>query len=801
MVLFHERAQSFVSHIFPLQLTFAGKSALVQILENKIAQYSRSPTRAAQANPYATNNPNLAIDSGVANPTSRILCSEKAQNTISAYLQGSGICGVPLEKREPARKIFEEFLDRPFLSRRHVLCNLGTRGTGKTVLQAFNMLWFVRSKPEGLAIEVTFNDDQGGGLWKGNRAISTDLDLQCAIALRILHRAVAKKCDDNRAKRIISKNQGLLLEQLSAEHEEQEPIEMALHVARHLAGVSETAPVLLAVDELVKAAHGGGRSTSTMMTDLGLLLDTKCFLKPPVYLAVTTYYSNDLASFATASNRPLLLQPLPPLLPAMPTGLSPQQVQALPPMLRALADEEIRKSLPSCEETVPRSVLGRVSQLLQAAGGHPRRVYALFAQLEKFNPSTPLPVGDHAPDRRWGEMFVSELDDWLTQGYSRSLQVMSECEAFDFSATVDLDGLAAATATPFNFPDNRTAAHQCLPFLTASEFGMCQFIAPDDHQPLRGFAYIPLPVLQLIKGHRPTGGASLNALNDLTDALTAFGSAGPSGPPHLAGKPFEDLIEASLVLYLRHNLTLTLSQLCGGSTHLLTTLVRGGPATNHLKGIKRFPLNPQPTTIPPADKPWDAFSLVQLITTFRRAGNAPLIFRPSDPLNVSGDIFCLLPRAGAGQSGALLVVVQCKAHFCRTKLDQKVTLKKWRKGRRFFTDSALTFTTTNEERPNPIPELLAANNITPVFLLFCTNPVDTAKANLGADEGVVDLVRMRSWLPTAAFAAECATVLRALFRTSVEEEEEEEEDDGCLLFTVGWVVAVAMVAGGEGATR
>lgn len=739
----------------------------MKVLEDAIAFLP--PTPARDANKAASSTPH-------------ILCSPAAQSFIDAYMSEGEIGGVPLEKREPALIVLNHFLLHPFTPglRRPVPCSLGTRGTGKTVLQAFNLLWFVQRKG-GLAIEVTFNDDQGGGMWKCAGLISNSSNLHAAIALRILHRVLSKKLNSiGRATWIIDVQTQLL--KLLSENCDQQPIEAALHVARHWAELSPTAPVLLAVDELIKAAPADGAfSTSAMMTNLGSLLEMDCFRTSPLYLAVTIYASTDLATFATDSNRSLLLQPLPPLLPAMPTGLTPEQVKALPLALRVLVDETIRVILPSIEEAVPRRVFGRVSQLLQATGGHPRRLCALFGQLQTFQPSTPLPtVG--APGKGWGQKFVEDLNAWLenvTMGYRCCLASMRSIEAFNCDDTVDLDGLVAATAKRFTFPLDRTVAEHCRPFLNASRCGMCQFIAPrvglncDDEQgldSLQGFAYIPLPVLQKIKElHSATGAnsPSLNALNKLTEALTAFGDDALVAAPELRGKPFEDLVEAALVLFLHHNTKFELSQLCGGSTPLLSTLVCGGATTVHRTDIDYFPFHPQPATSPgDQGQPWDVVYAEQLFATL----SAPLIFRPSHRRNVSGDIFCLLPFAD--KVGALLVVIQCRALFNRQ--NRPTPLQKWRSGRRFFTDATLAYTPSNEVRPNPIPALLTANNITPVFLLFSTNPVDTASAGLLPDEGVVDLVQMRTWQPTTAFAAECATALRAVLRTTPENTDEDD---------------------------
>jgi hypothetical protein len=44
-------------------------------------------------------------------------------------------------------------------SRVHLLCSAAFAGSEKSVMQAFNMHWFVQ-ETKGIAVAVTFNDDQ-----------------------------------------------------------------------------------------------------------------------------------------------------------------------------------------------------------------------------------------------------------------------------------------------------------------------------------------------------------------------------------------------------------------------------------------------------------------------------------------------------------------------------------------------------------------------------------------------------------------------------------------------------------------
>ena len=67
----------------------------------------------------------------------RIFCSRNGNVAINAKLHGGTIFGVPVDERKAGDKIFSYFLNidrqKKLTERRPVLCNVGTKGTGKSV--------------------------------------------------------------------------------------------------------------------------------------------------------------------------------------------------------------------------------------------------------------------------------------------------------------------------------------------------------------------------------------------------------------------------------------------------------------------------------------------------------------------------------------------------------------------------------------------------------------------------------------------------------------------------------------------
>eukprot|EP00047_Mylnosiga_fluctuans_P000260 m.189668 g.189668 ORF g.189668 m.189668 type:complete len:202 (+) comp10036_c0_seq9:247-852(+) len=90
-----------------------------------------------------------------------LLTDPVGRNAVWALAARGTLKGVPVDLRRAA----EESLDNAIrlwagqrTERMPLLCNAASRGTGKTVLLAFNQSWFAQRG--GFSVYITFNDDQ-----------------------------------------------------------------------------------------------------------------------------------------------------------------------------------------------------------------------------------------------------------------------------------------------------------------------------------------------------------------------------------------------------------------------------------------------------------------------------------------------------------------------------------------------------------------------------------------------------------------------------------------------------------------
>jgi hypothetical protein len=233
--------------------------------------------------------------------------SADGYNTIDTLTHKSGIQGVPLDSRNNCRDVLLESLRRPKTSNKtHLLCSVAAPGTGKTVLQRFNMKWFV-DKTNGIAIETTFDDDQSSLIEGKNGDMADDKDLELAIAVRIIHRIIQKYGSEKDLFDDFQRDSKLVHSLYALKH----PIHTTLRLLKHLNGAPLETPVLITIDALGKADVISGYSIKQALTHLGNLLDHD----PTLFLSVTDFSALDLTSFCAETSRKLLLQTLNPLEP------------------------------------------------------------------------------------------------------------------------------------------------------------------------------------------------------------------------------------------------------------------------------------------------------------------------------------------------------------------------------------------------------------------------------------------------------------------------------------------------------
>jgi hypothetical protein len=127
------------------------------------------------------------------------------------------------------------------------------------------------------------------------------------------------------------------------------------------------------------------------------------------------------------------------------------------------------------------------------------------------------------------------------------------------------------------------------------------------------------------------------------------------------------------------------------------------------------------------------------------------VFIPKDSYNLNGDVFGLF-RTDVEGCWALLVI-QCKDWFL-DNVKKNYFVDEWKKDRKtLFPNNEINFTINNRNETVKVFHILcSANELEEIANLQCTD-----------NDGAGSLRTMRGWLPTAAFACECAHKLRVIF--------------------------------------
>lgn len=681
----------------------------------------------------------------------RVFCSDKGDISIRAKLNKGTIFGMPVEERAAGEAIFRSYMAKDFdeCGRRPVLCIVGTKGTGKSVQQQFNLLSFVQLNETGLAFEVTFNDDQTNvnfDLLQPGGVVDT-VSFDRGVALRIIHRALSMHLPREFALEILKVKAKAVLKALQPEALSQNAIVAAINAARRLVctllpNVTPSTPVLVGVDELVRASteckplEELAIPPQLMMSHLTSMADHNRHM----HFSITAYMCLQMHDFSTYSGRDIALQPLTPIFPAV--GLSSVAMQQLPIAVRVFANEALHALLPPTQDAL--KTAAKVSELLCLSSGHPRRTASLLRHLLHFDESflleNPL-VGTTV----WGTAFLAALETWLNeQKMTFLISVMNGEEDYKIGLKYlledgKLDRLMVDVGCQFRFPLNRDDAKDHATFVQTQAVGLCQFIGSDFSEPLLGHVFIPTPVLRAVREVDISEVLSpADALSLLSTALDAF--AVPcfalAGRPQSSGKPFERVVEASLLLHALANNVFKLGKICGRNDGLFDTFLLGGDDVKWITDIEAFPVDqaelPKPV--------WDLASL-EMVAGLTHG----CVFRPSLVNNPAGDVFMLLRRRRGRRR--VLVVVQCKDWY-----KQHDMVREWRGNQ-------------GSVRDVRVQSVLDKHHIDVVYMLFSVNPVVlTAGETIGPDECFVDLVRMRSWQPTTAYNAENAHRLRCICR-------------------------------------
>jgi hypothetical protein len=237
-----------------------------------------------------------------------------------------------------------------------------------------------------------------------------------------------------------------------------------------------------------------------------------------------------------------------------------------------------------------------------------------------------------------------------------------------------------------------------------------------------------------------------------------------------------------MLLFARSNDVFRLADFCGVAGGLFDVDVKGNlvvditddnlQCTAHSKSFfgtlstSYFPLDPQRSSSQPFTMPYEQKLLALLAT-----GQSHCLFPPHER-NMGGDFYLLLRRAdeqadeeGDGQ-GWILVEFQCKDIFGSFDLVQNANwmddvVLDWRSKACYLQGQTAS---CNGEAPNPVPAFLAAHKIAVVRVLCTNNPIDPSLiGKLGPNEALLDRVKLRNVVPTAAYNMEGVHRVRNLF--------------------------------------
>jgi hypothetical protein len=772
--------------------------------------------------------------------------------------QPATICGVPIDLREATNRVFERFENRavaraPAGSRVVPLVNSGFRGTGKSVLLLFDCARFVTSaliKAEHddlqpLAISVTFNGSQGGVMPK--RA-TDEWEFAEAICNRIVDQLLKEAADINRepagttlradVKSALAGTLALDVYDASdrsqamreaarerakaaiASRDGSKLIERVLLDVKAALGVDAETPVLLAVDELsLSVDEKTTANASTLRGDFLSLLNrgvdkihddavTRGKRRGWLYLSVSVYNCWDVVDFTTASSRPVLLQPLPPVLPF---PLSRLHLASTAPVLRPFVDPVQRALLPFVDKAAV-AAYACLSSWLIGTGGHPRTVANLLDNLATASGNAPwVQVKDRATASAFAEQLVHRVEGLRVNSESDLLSSFVNWQTcfdtafsrLDFAAM--MGELARDCVVPFRFPQDTADGHQHAALLSATQTAAASFLLPGIGDQSQGRAFVPLPALLA-----PTNLAGKVAGNARAAALVALGKAingyFTSGYDHTnddeLGKPFESAIARAMhLVFAAGTDTTTLGRMCrvtgGGGGGVFTKRLRTGECkffelpSEFESGAKlRFPFKHTPL-------PQELLQLETLLGSEWLLQTAICV--PLFKFNELGDFIGVFPVEGTDET--VLVFFQCKDSFKASATKdgiRKFVFDEFRKGR--------CLVESGDDAPPPAFATWLSNQqqkqgreVHVAIVLVSANPLATEQApggigwrvtefapdgtlqtalpeaqrqtalpaaerTLFPNEGLIDIPHMKNWLPTAGYNLESAHKMSALWR-------------------------------------
>ena len=749
-----------------------------------------------------------------------ILVSINAKEIITAYTEGKKIGGVPLDKRRYGKMVFDDHINAlrepdvtKVLDRHPLLCNQGIAGSGKSVQQALNMHWFTDRFKNGVAIEITFNDDAANLLMPD---IENILQFRSALVRGIILRLI-EFCNG----RSYSIDPTAIMDQylswdflpmLGELYPVGRPLKKSLMFVRDVLGLPDDAPILLAVDELIKLDEEGKNLSKYLNflcreMDASYREDVLENRDRTFWLSVSAYGCFPLTRYITTSNREINLQPLSPI---FPITHNLEKFNTLPPILQCFKKENRKKIKPTKNNL---KLLKELSLLMMQSGGHPRRVSALLFGLskiefkidylmsqkkyddnyvdskivelkdsklvQKMNAKFPFVVGSV---ESFAELFLISNDDDQLITYLISLMKKGEVidkTKFpydhvefvpDFDKLVKIlrhneplkEKVCQNMVEPFPFSslakdDDNTFSRKFLEFGYASYVQKIETIN-------EGFLFVLYPFLEIFQ--RVEGSFPF-----VKSMIAHFNSENGN-----RGKNLEICVCDALNFYSKNRTSIKLSDICSSN---------GGGEVFSWQ-LEKIPYIPETTLIECCPSVLEENRTELKYVAFDDlVGLSPGFYHPTNEYNNTADVIGILNVKKTNNTNVkrLILFIQLKDWFKDTvseKVNGRTRVKnivdEWRWSQQFATESDVYLTRKCKEKSmNQFNAFWKEHeDHMPVFLLFSANKIESIstggkfsnvrfhrttqnkKKYLRENEGTLNLEHSKNWFPTFGYNMQAA---------------------------------------------
>ena len=670
----------------------AFKTAKTQ--ENKtspLSQLSEELQKHLQINLSKLANSHQAIDSiGSMNCTQQsqstpqfLFVSSKTKKIINDCKCGK-IDNVPLDSRIEGKKIFYRHIDNNKKAYGYnpatLLSNYGFEGSGKSVQQVFKMMWFVDHFKNGVAIEIT---DEILNLQPDTTENQNEIQLDASdfkikprnpfrfisylirgVILRLIEFCFGTNYSTNSTQ--------IMKKYLSWNFAEtmRDSLYFSLQFVREILGLPDTAPILLAIDELAMKQKMEDEydlrhhiRTICSQLDNSDRNDAKHKRNRTFWISFSAKRCESLVNFIN-------LQLLPPIFPITQDNL--KKFDILPPLLQCFKKENL-KMIDWIPEKI--KIIKSISEMLMNCGGNPGRFNKLLKALHTIK----FDLGD-----------ISSTNTCCKQNSRRILEEINkiaECMNKNSLSKIppsflkNISEVFSNMVQPFIFDNLEKETMEII------KNGYGSFISLKTFS--EGLLFVPYPILQSIEE------VSLNPL------IIAMNNYFHQTEKKDRVKNLKRCICAALNFYAANMDLITLKNICR---------VNGGdPLFNW--NLKKFPAS---------------ISEEKMIDLDNLADFSPGFYHPTDKYKKLADVVGILDLENREVVKRLILFIQVKDWFDKDVGEKKNIIDEWRWTQQFATESDVFLTKKSKlkslNRFNDYWEKHPEDK--PVHIIFTVNAIE-----------------------------------------------------------------------------